>query len=80
MILGPSVLELLSDNHLVDGRTDRPTDKQTDMSKAIYPLFFEGGHNNYDKFNEKKTLVYFRKIAFTFFQFPENNLYMMTEI
>ncbi|KAH3786316.1 hypothetical protein DPMN_164422 [Dreissena polymorpha] len=29
------------DNHQVDGRTDRPTD----MSKAIYPLFFEGRHN-----------------------------------
>ncbi|KAH3820003.1 hypothetical protein DPMN_121747 [Dreissena polymorpha] len=41
MILGPSVLELSSDNHLVDGQTDRPTD----MSKAIYPLFFEVGHN-----------------------------------
>ena len=27
------------------GRTDRPTDRPTDMSKAIYPLFFEGGHN-----------------------------------
>ncbi|KAH3789749.1 hypothetical protein DPMN_167937 [Dreissena polymorpha] len=33
--------QLSSDNHLVDGPTDRPTD----MSKAIYPLFFEGGHN-----------------------------------
>ena len=21
-------------------------DRQTDMCKAIYPLFFEGGHNN----------------------------------
>ncbi|KAH3703641.1 hypothetical protein DPMN_078681 [Dreissena polymorpha] len=40
MILGTRVLELSSDNHLVDGQTDR----QTDMSKAIYPLFFEGGH------------------------------------
>ncbi|KAH3878836.1 hypothetical protein DPMN_002736 [Dreissena polymorpha] len=30
---------LSSDNHLVDGQTDR----QTDMSKAIYPLFFKGG-------------------------------------
>ncbi|KAH3851021.1 hypothetical protein DPMN_093498 [Dreissena polymorpha] len=46
MILGPSVLELSSDNHLVDGPTDRPTDRQTDMSKAIYPFFFEGGHKN----------------------------------
>ncbi|KAH3894808.1 hypothetical protein DPMN_018967 [Dreissena polymorpha] len=53
MILAPSVLELSSVNHLVDGPTDRPTDRQTDrqtdiqtdMSKAIYPLFFEGGHN-----------------------------------
>ncbi|KAH3793266.1 hypothetical protein DPMN_146773, partial [Dreissena polymorpha] len=34
---------LSSDNHLVDGQTDR----QTDMSKAIYPLFFKGGHKNY---------------------------------
>ncbi|KAH3854245.1 hypothetical protein DPMN_096782, partial [Dreissena polymorpha] len=33
---------LSSDNHLVDG----PTDQQTDMSKAIYTLFFEGGHKN----------------------------------
>ncbi|KAH3877697.1 hypothetical protein DPMN_001573 [Dreissena polymorpha] len=32
---------LSSDNHLVDGPTYRPTD----MSKAIYPLFFEGRHN-----------------------------------
>jgi len=37
MILGPSVLELSSGNHLVDGPTD--------MCKAIYPLFFEGGIN-----------------------------------
>ena len=43
MILGTSVLELSSDNHLVDGQTDRQTDRPTDMSKAIYPLFFEGG-------------------------------------
>jgi hypothetical protein len=42
MILVLSVLELSSGNHLVDG----PTDRQTDMCKAIYPLFFEGGHNN----------------------------------
>ena len=41
MILGVSILELSSGNHLVDGRTDRPTD----MCKTIYPLFFEGGHN-----------------------------------
>jgi hypothetical protein len=27
-------------------RTDRQTDRQTDISKTIYPLFFEGGHNN----------------------------------
>ncbi|KAH3742264.1 hypothetical protein DPMN_049001 [Dreissena polymorpha] len=44
------MINLSSDNHLVDGPTDRPTDKptdrQTDMSKAIYPLFFEGGHKN----------------------------------
>ncbi|KAH3874278.1 hypothetical protein DPMN_037520 [Dreissena polymorpha] len=46
MILPPSVLELSSDNHLVDGLTDRPTD----MSKAIYPLFFEGGHNKPKQF------------------------------
>ncbi|KAH3837017.1 hypothetical protein DPMN_110395 [Dreissena polymorpha] len=46
MILGPRVLELSSDNHLVDGPTDHQTDRQTDMSKAIYPLFFEGGHKN----------------------------------
>ncbi|KAH3832758.1 hypothetical protein DPMN_106053 [Dreissena polymorpha] len=45
MILGPSVLELSSDNHLVDGRTNRPTYRPTDMSKAIYLLFFERGHN-----------------------------------
>ncbi|KAH3892938.1 hypothetical protein DPMN_017074 [Dreissena polymorpha] len=37
-------LELSSDNHLVDGPTDRQTDRPTDMSKEIYPLFFEGGH------------------------------------
>jgi hypothetical protein len=43
MIIGQSVLELSSDNHLKDGPTDRPTDRPTDMSKAIYPLFFEGG-------------------------------------
>ncbi|KAH3878831.1 hypothetical protein DPMN_002731 [Dreissena polymorpha] len=30
------MINLSSDNHLVDGPTDRPTD----MSKAIYPLFF----------------------------------------
>ncbi|KAH3870545.1 hypothetical protein DPMN_033734 [Dreissena polymorpha] len=36
------------DNHLVDGQTDQQTDQQTDMSKAIYPLFFEGGHNEYE--------------------------------
>ncbi|KAH3739421.1 hypothetical protein DPMN_046073 [Dreissena polymorpha] len=47
MILGPSVLELSSGKHLVDGPTDRQTDRQTDMSKAIYPLFFEGGHNKH---------------------------------
>ena len=23
-----------------------PTDRQTDISKTIYPLFFEGGHKN----------------------------------
>ncbi|KAH3867369.1 hypothetical protein DPMN_030495 [Dreissena polymorpha] len=46
MVLGPSVLELSSDNHLVDGPTDGPTDRPTDMSKPIYPLFFEGGHKN----------------------------------
>ncbi|KAH3888669.1 hypothetical protein DPMN_012708 [Dreissena polymorpha] len=49
LLRGPSVLELSSDNNLVDGPTDRPTyrptDRPTDMSKAIYPLFFEGGHN-----------------------------------
>ncbi|KAH3877387.1 hypothetical protein DPMN_001252 [Dreissena polymorpha] len=33
MFLGISALELSSGNHLVDGRTD--------MSKTIYPLFFE---------------------------------------
>ncbi|KAH3784334.1 hypothetical protein DPMN_162288 [Dreissena polymorpha] len=47
MILGPSVLELSSDNHLVVGPTDRPTDRQTDrqtdMSKAIYPSSSKGG-------------------------------------
>ncbi|KAH3807837.1 hypothetical protein DPMN_136185 [Dreissena polymorpha] len=47
MILGVSVLELSSDNHLVD----RPTD----MSKEIYPLFIEGGHkNNYLGRNSQK--------------------------
>ncbi|KAH3841146.1 hypothetical protein DPMN_114604 [Dreissena polymorpha] len=49
MILGPSVLELSSDNHLVDGPTDRPTDR----SKAIYPLFFEGGHNKINQRNSR---------------------------
>jgi hypothetical protein len=49
MIIGQSVLELSSDNHLKDGPTDRPTDRPTDMSKAIYPLFFEGGHKNRGK-------------------------------
>ncbi|KAH3715332.1 hypothetical protein DPMN_058038 [Dreissena polymorpha] len=42
---------LSSDNHLVDGQTDRQTDRQTDMSKAIYPLFFEGGHKNMKLFD-----------------------------
>jgi hypothetical protein len=42
MILAPSVFELSSGNHLVDGPIDRPTD----MCKAIYPLFFVGGHKN----------------------------------
>ncbi|KAH3818726.1 hypothetical protein DPMN_120451 [Dreissena polymorpha] len=33
-------------NAKCDGKTDRQTDgRTTDMSKAIYPLFFEGGHN-----------------------------------
>ncbi|KAH3894403.1 hypothetical protein DPMN_018560 [Dreissena polymorpha] len=41
------VVVLSSDNHLVDGPTDRPTDRPTNMSKAIYPLFFEGGHKNW---------------------------------
>ncbi|KAH3779640.1 hypothetical protein DPMN_157445 [Dreissena polymorpha] len=43
MILGLSVLELSSGNHLVDGLTRR-----TDMCKTIYPLFFEVGHNKQD--------------------------------
>ena len=30
----------------VYGLTDWPTDRWTDMCKAIYPLFFYGGHNN----------------------------------
>ncbi|KAH3746641.1 hypothetical protein DPMN_181051 [Dreissena polymorpha] len=42
----PSVLELSSGNHLVDGPTDGPTNGPTDMCKTIYPLFFEGGHKN----------------------------------
>ncbi|KAH3706181.1 hypothetical protein DPMN_065562 [Dreissena polymorpha] len=49
MTLGPSVLELSSGNHLVDGPTDRPID----MCKAIYPLYFEGGH----KYNTATTLI-----------------------
>ncbi|KAH3695027.1 hypothetical protein DPMN_082475 [Dreissena polymorpha] len=38
-----NTVQLSSDNHLVDGPTDPQTDRQTDMSKAIYPLFFERG-------------------------------------
>jgi hypothetical protein len=30
-------------------RTDRQTDRQTNISKTIYTLFFEGGHENYYK-------------------------------
>jgi len=37
------VLELLIRNKKV---TDIPTEWPTNMCKAIYPLFFEGGHNN----------------------------------
>jgi hypothetical protein len=29
-----------------DRQTDGPTGRQTDISKTIYPLFFEGGHKN----------------------------------
>jgi len=44
MILGLSVLELSSGNLLVDGPTD--------MSKTIYPLFFEGGHKKFMKIKQ----------------------------
>jgi len=38
--VGQSILELLIGNEKV-------TDGQTDMCKAICPLFFEGGHKKY---------------------------------
>jgi len=41
--VGQGILELLIGNEKV---TDRQTVKQTDMCKAICPLFFEGGHKN----------------------------------
>ncbi|KAH3740674.1 hypothetical protein DPMN_047384 [Dreissena polymorpha] len=47
--------KLSSDNHLVDGPTDLPTD----MSKAIYPLFFEGGHN---KVIANRSSIFFLKV------------------
>ena len=37
------ILELLIGNIKV---TDGQTDRQTDMCKAICPLFFQWGHNN----------------------------------
>jgi len=46
MILGPSVLELSSDNHLVDGQTDRQTDRPTDRptcAKQYTPFSSKGG-------------------------------------
>ncbi|KAH3801128.1 hypothetical protein DPMN_154774 [Dreissena polymorpha] len=49
------MINLSSDNHLVDG----PTDRQTDMSKAIYPLFFEGGHK-YQKCFLKEAITNFQ--------------------
>ncbi|KAH3754414.1 hypothetical protein DPMN_189082 [Dreissena polymorpha] len=43
ILCGPSILELSSDNHLVDGPTNRPTDRQTDMCKAIIPPLLRRG-------------------------------------
>ena len=47
MILGPSVLELSSGQHLVDlptdRQTDRPTDRPTDICKTIYPPHLRWG-------------------------------------
>ena len=60
LILGLSVLELSSGNHLVDGRTYW----QTDMYKTIYPLFFKGGHKKqklYQKFNIWRSVPYMKK-------------------
>jgi len=62
MILGPSVLELSSDNHLVDGPTNWHTDRPTDMSKAIYPLFFEGGHNEIKVHLQNQSLSFWKPI------------------
>ncbi|KAH3892504.1 hypothetical protein DPMN_016622, partial [Dreissena polymorpha] len=46
MILGPSVFELSSDNHLVDGLTDRPTNRPTDHHEQsnIPPLLRRGAY------------------------------------
>ena len=37
--------------------TDRHTDRPTDISKTIYPIFFEGGHNNIIKGDKKSFTV-----------------------
>ena len=45
--VGQGVLELLIGNEKVtDGLTYRQTDLQTDMCKAICPLFFKGAIKN----------------------------------
>jgi len=51
MILGPSVLELSSGNHLVDRPTDRPT-----CAKQYTPSSLKGRHKN-DAFKEIKSLA-----------------------
>jgi len=38
-----------------DRQTDRPTHRPTDIYKAICPLFFEGGHKNFN--GEHKTFT-----------------------
>ncbi|KAH3704635.1 hypothetical protein DPMN_079694 [Dreissena polymorpha] len=39
------------------------TDGPTDMSKAIYPLFFKGGHNKNTRLVKEKTAVHYRVSA-----------------
>ncbi|KAH3829308.1 hypothetical protein DPMN_131304, partial [Dreissena polymorpha] len=59
------MINLSSGNHLVDGHTDIQTyghtDGRTDMSKTIYPLFFEGGHIKISKQNKNSEEQLFQK-------------------